>query len=470
MSQVSLRTWTIVVLIIANALLALLFIAILLGGSITDEINKYVRERHLYAPPIAALLVLLWPFLWEGIKWLIKLHLPDTKEQKRLLRAVLDLVRKLAKPWQLATLLIVVLVVLAGTQMWAVDHVCSPNPETGPYGSEGVALSVDERLLYLPEGKNSVAVFAALPAMPKKEGRDPTLHELVANSLNKIGAFYRQIDMIQAGNSPQGFARTPDGRHLYVVNGESGTVSIIDLRNNAVVNTLKVGDSPRWIVSSPKGDRIYVSNVYSNRVERGYGSISIIDAKKQVVAKNEIKGVGCPEGLALSPNGDRLYVASQCGDGQDPLFVIDTSNYQKLAEIPGLAVGNAIVLSKDGRKAYVTRANFAWHDPIVGEIGAPLSIVDTITYRVIKTIILQISGAGLALTPDGKYVLTTNGYQLSVIDANTDELINNLSLRGYGNAIAVRSDGMVIVSVSDGRRFVAFPLKKALRRWPCASI
>jgi len=57
MDRVNLRAWTIVVLITANVLLALIFVAILLGGSGTDEIVKYVKEQHLYAPPITALLV-----------------------------------------------------------------------------------------------------------------------------------------------------------------------------------------------------------------------------------------------------------------------------------------------------------------------------------------------------------------------------------------------------------------------------
>ncbi len=50
------------------------------------------------------------------------LHIvPNAKEQKKLLRAVLDRIPKLAKPWLLATVLIVILMVLAGTQMWGVD-------------------------------------------------------------------------------------------------------------------------------------------------------------------------------------------------------------------------------------------------------------------------------------------------------------------------------------------------------------
>lgn len=470
MERVSPRAWTIVALIIVNVLLTLVFIAILFGGSITQETGKYVKDRNLYAPPIASVVVSLLPFLWEGIQLLIKPHLPGAKEQKKLFRAALYRIQRLARPWRLATALIAFLLVLVGTQMWAVDHVCSPDPKAGPYGSEGIALSIDERLLYLPDGKNSVAVYGALSAMPRQEGHDMTLNAVVAGSMNSIGAVYRQIGKIEVGLSPQGLARTPDGRYLYVVNGESGTVSVVDLSNNAVVKTLKIADSPRWIISSPKGDRIYVSNVYSNRNEPWHGSISIIDAKEQTLMKEEITSVNCPEGLSLSPDGARLYVASQCGDGHDPLFVIDTSDYKKLVEIPGLAVGNAVTLSKDGRKAYVTRANFAWHDLTTGKTGAPLSIIDTTTHSIIKTIILQISAAGLAVTPDGRYVLATNGYQLSVIDTKTDELVSNLSLRGYGNAIAVRSDRLIIVSVSDDRRFVTVPLEKALSRWPCASI
>lgn len=454
MDRVELRTWTIVVLILANIMLTLLFVTILLGGSITDEMARYVKERHLYAPPLVVMLGALWPMLWKVIKSLINVRLPQ-KEQKKLLRAALDPIRKLTRAWWLATALIVFLSVLVVTQIWAVDHVCSPDPKPGPYGSEGIALSIDERLLYLPDRKNSIAIFSASNSM---------------NKINKIGPVYDQVGTIQVGYSPQGFARTPDGSYLYVVNGESGTVSVVDLRINKVVNRLTVRDTPRWIVSSPKGDRIYVSNVYSNRNEPWHGSISIIDARQQAVAKEEITGVNCPEGLALSADGNRLYVTSQCGHGQDPLFVIDTSDYHKLAEIPGFAVGNAVTLSKDGGKAYVTRANFAWDDPVTGKTGAPLSIVDTATNSIIKTIILQVSAAGLAVTPDGKYVLATSGYQLSVIDTQTDEIVNNFSLRGYGNAIAVRSDGLVIVAVSDDRRFVAFPLTKALSRWPCASI
>jgi DNA-binding beta-propeller fold protein YncE len=156
--------------------------------------------------------------------------------------------------------------------------------------------------------------------------------------------------------------------------------------------------------------------------------------------------------------------------GQDPLFVVDTQTGQRIAEVPGLAVGNAVLLSNDGKKAYVSRANFKYFDPASKNFGAPLSIIDTASNRIIKTFILQVSTAGLALTPDGKYLLATNGFQLSVIDTQTDELVTNLSLRGFGSNIVVRSDNTVFVEVPDRRRIVQFQLDKALAHWPCESV
>ncbi len=436
-------TWVIILFIAANILLLLLFLTILLGGSINEKFREYISTQFVYASPFSVLLVVLW---WM-VKWLARPHLSGSDEQKKIFRTTLSLIQKLARRWKPAAGLVVLLAALAGTQVLAVDDVCSPGPISGPYGADGIVLSVDERILYLPDENNAgIAVFVS------------------EKTLNKIGASYHRVSTIRLATSPQNVVRAPDGLQLYAVNNTGEAVSVVNLLTRKVAKTLKVGNDPRWIAVSPKGDRIYVSNVSAPR-----GSVSVIDVAKQDIVA-EITGVNCPEGLALSPDGGKLYIASQCGDGRDPMFVVDTNTNQKIAEVPGLAVGNAVIVSKDGKKAYVTRANFHWHDPVSGKFGAPLSIVDTATNRIIKTFVLQISASGLALTPDGKYVLVTNGYRLSVIDTQTDELVNNLSLRGYGNAITVRSDNMVIVSVSDRRRFVMFPLKKALSPWLCSSI
>jgi YVTN family beta-propeller protein len=466
--------WTITPLLVVNVLLLLLFVTILVSGSLNEEYRRYISERYLYAPSLVALFISPWAFARGVFGWLFRPSSSRRQEGRKIKSAASVSMETLLEHWKLIAAvtmifsimmlwiqnivsrwrpssivaIFVVLPLLAWAQGLAVQNVCYPNPERdvmgGSYPTEGIALSVDERFLYLAgnEKSGNVAVFSAGP-------------------LNKIDPLYQQITTIPVGSSPQGFVRSPDGERLFVVNGGSATISAIDLRTHRLIESLPVGYDPRWIAISSTGDRVYVSNVHGR-------SISVIDAKQLRVIE-EFTGVNCPEGLALSPDGTKLYVASQCGDGWDPLFIVDTST-KRIEVIPGLAVGNAVALSRDGKKTYVTRANFSWFDPATGKQGAPLSIVDTESNRIIKSFVLQISSTGLALTPDGRYLLVTNGYQLSVIDTRSDELVNSISIRGYGNAIAVRSDNLVIVAVSDQRRFVTFPLQKALTHWPCATL
>jgi DNA-binding beta-propeller fold protein YncE len=457
----SLRAWipklTIIFLVVANILLALLFAVVLFSDVIPEDYKKFLIGNHVYIPPLVSLLLAGWRLIQTRVK--AELYPPSPSGRKILIR---ERTSSLIQRRKLVTVAAaVVLTVSAGGEFWALDKVCYPNPLTPePLASEGIALSADERFLYLAgrENLNGIDVFTATP-----DGDPETT----------IGASYRRLTTIPLEGRPHGISRTHDNKYLYAVNfaderSDKGHVSVIALPAHEVIDTLEVGYSPRWIVVSPTGDRVYVSNVYGDGTQ---GSISVIDAKQhKVMQGQEIKNVNCPEGLGLSLDGSRLYVASQCGNGQDPLFVVDTQTGQRIAEVPGLAVGNAVLLSNDGKKAYVSRANFKYFDPASKNFGAPLSIIDTASNRIIKTFILQVSTAGLALTPDGKYLLATNGFQLSVIDTQTDELVTNLSLRGFGSNIVVRSDNTVFVEVPDRRRIVQFQLDKALAHWPCESV
>ena len=49
-----LRMGAIIALIITNVLLALLWVAILLSGTVTDVMSDYIKKRYLYVPPVLA--------------------------------------------------------------------------------------------------------------------------------------------------------------------------------------------------------------------------------------------------------------------------------------------------------------------------------------------------------------------------------------------------------------------------------
>lgn len=465
--------WTIIGLVVLNAALVILFLYAVFAGRMTNEFRKYITDKHLYAPPLLASLYLL---MLKGAKRVLERSADATKT--RMIRQQLLARIRMSLSGGLSAAVIFAGVAVTCAQIWAITSICDPKPKSpGPYAVDQIALSDDERLVFVPDRNSGIAVFAPLLDSAKNGEIKVAPQGVLKMPFNEISDKYHQVDVITLktpGTSvgqTRGVVRAPNGRYLYVVSGgdetageeENGTLSIVDLRSYQVIKRIEVGHNPRWIAVSPGGERIYVSNVNST-MDPKHGSISVIDANDQTL-KAKIDGVNCPEGLALSPDGKRLYVASQCGDGHDPLFIVDTTTNSKVGQIPGLAVGNSVLVSKDGKKVYVTRANFMWHAQ--GKTGAPLSVIDTESNRIIKTFVLQTSTVGLALTPDGRYLLATNGYQISIVDTSTDELVKNVSLREYGSSIAVRSDAVVIVTVSGKRRLVTFPLGKALESWPC---
>ncbi len=68
------------------------------------------------------------------------------------------------------------------------------------------------------------------------------------------------------GSEPSSVSVSPDGLRVYVVNGYSNTVSIINTTNNTVVKTVNVGSFPGGLSVSPDGYWVYVSNSGSNTV------------------------------------------------------------------------------------------------------------------------------------------------------------------------------------------------------------
>lgn len=56
------------------------------------------------------------------------------------------------------------------------------------------------------------------------------------------------------------------GARVYVSNGRSGTVSVIDVASNRVVATVEVGKRPWNMAITPDGTKLYVANGRSDAV------------------------------------------------------------------------------------------------------------------------------------------------------------------------------------------------------------
>jgi YVTN family beta-propeller protein len=74
------------------------------------------------------------------------------------------------------------------------------------------------------------------------------------------------VATVRVGHNPLAAAYAPDGRHAYVLNSNSGTVSVLDTATNRVTATIPTGDTPWCVALTRDGRRAYVTNAVSNTV------------------------------------------------------------------------------------------------------------------------------------------------------------------------------------------------------------
>lgn len=94
------------------------------------------------------------------------------------------------------------------------------------------------------------------------------------------------------GTTPNGVAVSPSGTYAYVCNTGGGTVSVINLTNNAIVSTITVGTNPTNIAVSPDGKTGFVTN-------NGAATISILNLQINQVAAS-VTVANNPTGVAVS--------------------------------------------------------------------------------------------------------------------------------------------------------------------------
>jgi YVTN family beta-propeller protein len=86
------------------------------------------------------------------------------------------------------------------------------------------------------------------------------------------------IELPGASAKPVGIVVSPDSRWVYVATGGNNAVAVIDAKSARVLTSIPVGRRPWGIAMSPDGTRLYTANGLSN-------DVSVIDvASRKVVA------------------------------------------------------------------------------------------------------------------------------------------------------------------------------------------
>ncbi len=146
--------------------------------------------------------------------------------------------------------------------------------------------------------------------------------------------------------APTGLAKDAD-RVVIDARGvaATGTVTKINIAKLQAVATIAVGLQPNAIVWDEARHRLYVANGNSD-------SVSVVDTRtERAVATHSIRPFGerapgvAPTALALAPGGEELYVA--CG-GINAIAVLKTARGAVKGLIPTAWYPNALAVSRDG--------------------------------------------------------------------------------------------------------------------------
>ena len=265
--------------------------------------------------------------------------------------------------------------------------------------------------VYFHHGDHSNHVNRLLARYGRRLGPDPASTDIACVG----GVIANNSGGMRCGVTADSYS-TVSAMTLVLANG-----SVIDTAANTVVAAVKVGNLPKFVAVTPDGRHVYVPN-------QGSGTVSVIDTATNAVAAT-VPAIDGATGVAITRDGKRAYVTSANAPGS--VFVINTATNRVVATVP---VGNdplAVAISPDGKQAYVAN----------GTNGDTVSVIDTASNKVVATIPVGVTPGAIAITPDGKRAYVANGASnpgtVSVIDTANNKVIATVTVASNPTGIAV---------------------------------
>jgi YVTN family beta-propeller protein len=260
------------------------------------------------------------------------------------------------------------------------------------------------------------------------------------------------IAKIPVGSYPQDITVNPNTNRIYVSNnyggalGAADSVSIIDGKNNTVVNTINFGvwypgnpiTSLEGIAVNPNTNMVYVAGSYTQVLYVIDGNTNAFVAN---ITLNNFLGA-----IAVNPNTNKIYVTAQ-----DHIFVIDGSTNKLIKDIQACGNVGGIAVNVVTNKIYESCNASAYKTyPGTHQVQVIDGTLDTVTGTIFFT---ELSPAGrIAISPitNTVYVESSNSL-IHVINGmiNLETDVINCGCSG-GNMEVNQNTNKLYVANSDG--------------------
>ena len=221
---------------------------------------------------------------------------------------------------------------------------------------------------------------------------------------------------VAVGSAPEASALSASGHQLYVVNGSSGTLSVIDTGTFTVTDTIAGLGEPSDVatLSTAATDTLYVTSRFP-------AELLTVDPAGMVTSTLALSGTS-PAQLAISPGGDAIYVTDSGGALLQVDLISGRTSTLPLGGNPG-----PLAVTSDGAHVYV-----------VNRQGSIIRVNAT-TFAVESETPLGLNLTGIALSNDTAYVSSATG-EIYAVNLTSGRVVTH-SPGGAFRDIAIAWDG-----------------------------
>jgi YVTN family beta-propeller protein len=228
---------------------------------------------------------------------------------------------------------------------------------------------------------------------------------------------------------------TEDRGTVWVANGMEDSLSAINISSGKVESVLEVGVNPHILNASPDGKILYIINAGAHDREPGaHGTDNNTSAQlNQQAHKNETTN----QHGTMSGTGS-MEMASEAS--ANSLWAIDTEYGDIIARVPVGEGPTHPMPSFNGQWVYVTNTD-----------GDSVSVIDTGTWKVVKTVRNISEPHDGELTPDGSllYLATSGDSTLTVVDTKTLKVAKTIPVGKKPRGVAVGGNNGEIAYVTN---------------------
>lgn len=210
------------------------------------------------------------------------------------------------------------------------------------------------------------------------------------------------------------WAKSADGKRLYVSMPSAGQVAVIDTDNFKVAGYVSAGKDATRLVLQPDGRYLWVGN---NARRPGESGVTVVDTTTLKAVKRFSTGMGHHE-IAISDDSRGAFVTNR-DSGTVTLIDVGALTVAGEREVGGVPI--SVAYSALSKAAYVADA-----------LSGAVTVLAGREFKPVKRIALRPGLGPLRFTPDGRYGLLVNPNEdlVHVIDVSSNEPVHDIAVKG----------------------------------------